>query len=234
MLLCVLCLTFWYSLLVSLTYQHNTVFLNRKISCYFLHDSVLFSQSHCFNVLSTYLVVIIHSTVLLTSCRTIYSNFITAVACVFTSFFKDSSFCCDLSHMFLLVMLIALSASWPKCAAHLSGPFHKTVDGTSVNCHDFNCCIFAVCLLLSAKRNTFMLWQHYYNLPNTVPPVPWTVPWSATMYCALFGPLYILSIKEFPAAAQMRDQHTERRFYTVYFTHWWLTSKVLNMGSSGF
>jgi len=39
-------------------------------------------------------------------------------------------------------------------------------------CHDFNYYIFAVCSLSSAKRNTFMLWQHYYNLPNMVPPVP--------------------------------------------------------------
>jgi len=44
--------------------------------------------------------------------------------------------------------------------------FHKTVDGTSVNCDDFNWCIFAVRLLLSAKRNTFVLLQHYYNLPT--------------------------------------------------------------------
>ena len=33
-----------------------------KISCYFLHDSVLFSQNQSFSILCTYLVVIIHST----------------------------------------------------------------------------------------------------------------------------------------------------------------------------
>jgi hypothetical protein len=55
-----------------------------KVLCYFLHDPVSFSQNHCFSILCTYLVVIIHSTVLLTSCRNIYSNIITAVACVFT------------------------------------------------------------------------------------------------------------------------------------------------------
>ena len=33
-----------------------------KISCYFLHDSVSFSQNNSFSILCTYLVVIIHST----------------------------------------------------------------------------------------------------------------------------------------------------------------------------
>jgi hypothetical protein len=73
-------------------------FWTGKISCCFLHDSVSFSQNHSIIIICTYLVVIIHSTFLQTSCRTIYSNFVTAVACVFTSFFKDSSFCCALSH----------------------------------------------------------------------------------------------------------------------------------------
>ena len=33
-----------------------------KILCYFLHDSFSFSQNHCFIILYTYLLVIIHST----------------------------------------------------------------------------------------------------------------------------------------------------------------------------
>jgi hypothetical protein len=115
--------------------------------------------------------------------------------------------------------------------------FHKTVDDTSVNCHDLNCYIFAVCSLSSAKRNTFMFWQHYYNIPNMVPPVPWTVPaWqqSAPKYGSQFGPLYILCTKEFPAALHMRDQYIERWFLTIYCFLWWLTNEVQDMGVSGF
>jgi len=86
----------------------------------------------------------------------------------------------------------------------------------------FNFCIIAVCLLLSGRINTFMLWQHCCNLRNTESPVPCTVPayqQAATTYCAQFGPLYILCTKEFPAALQTRDQYIEQRFYTIYFTH---------------
>jgi hypothetical protein len=56
------CPTFWYSMPVSLTYQHNTVFLNTEDFLLFSADSVSFSQNHSFNILCTYLMVIIHST----------------------------------------------------------------------------------------------------------------------------------------------------------------------------